>query len=342
VLLGSLRDIEVCLAAQASKLYHMGISQRIARSTLADANERRDWRIYAEFAQRLIARARTLYAADSFGVELNHTVYALDATTIDLCLSVFPWAPFRSTKAAVKTARAARSEGRNSQLYSHPRWQAVRGEGPRYADSRARRFLCDGPRISGLRASVHTRSSRQLFRHSRQAQHGRTACVLGFHGSQHRSDLRSTDRAERVLCDPTLPGAFAPHPVSRSGHRKEFGVPDQSRLAAAADNLRALQEPLADRVVLLFFKWIKQHLRIKRFYGTSENTVKTQICTAVAVYVLVAIIKKELNLKASLHTLLQILSVTLFEKLSLHQTLAELEDDSMATTSPNQLTLFGS
>jgi hypothetical protein len=335
----SLRDIEVCLAAQTSKLYHMGFSQRVARSTLADANERRDWRIYAEFAQRLIARARTLYAADSFGVELNHTVYALDATTIDLCLSVFPWAPFRSAKAAVKLHTLL----------------DLRGAIPSFI------HISDGKLHEVNVLDMLIPEPGAFYVMDRGYQDFVRLYALDQGGSffvtraKHNMDARrvysaSTDRSTGVICDQqiALNGFYAARHYPAHLRRIRYRDPETDKNLVFLTN-HGLLPPLTICALYksrwqieLFFKWIKQHLRIKRFYGTSENAVKTQIWTAVAVYVLVAIIKKELNLKASLHTLLQILSVTLFEKISLQQTLAELEDDSMNTTSPNQLTLFDS
>jgi hypothetical protein len=335
----SLRDIETCLAAQASKLYHMGIRQPVARTTLADANERRDWRLYAEFAQRLIARARTLYATESFGVELDHTVYALDATTIDLCLSMFPWAKFRSTKAAVKLhtlldlrgsipAFIHVSDGKLHDvnvldlLLPEPGAFYIMDRG--YLDF-ARLYVLDQAGSFFVTRAKRNMNARRLY-------------------------SATADRSTGLICDQTiaLNNFYAAKDYPAHLRRIRYRDPDTDKSLVFLTNHTLLPALTICALyksrwqVELFFKWIKQHLRIKRFFGTSENAVKTQIWIAVSVYVLVAIIKKELNLKASLHTLLQILSLTLFEKVSLQQTLAEIETDAMNLSSPNQLTLFDS
>ncbi len=335
----SLRDIETCLAAQASKLYHMGIRQPVARATLADANERRDWRLYADFAQRLIARARALYASESFGVDLDHTVYALDATTIDLCLSMFPWAEFRSTKAAVKLhtlldLRGAIpsfihiSDGKLHDvnvldlLLPEPGAFYIMDRG--YLDF-ARLYALDQAGSFFVTRAKSNMNARRLY----------SAAV---------------DRSTGLICDQTiaLNNFYAAKDYPAHLRRIRYRDPDTDKSLVFLTNHTLLPALTICALyksrwqVELFFKWIKQHLRIKRFYGTSENAVKTQIWIAVAVYVLVAILKKELNLKASLHTLLQILSLTLFEKVSLQQTLAEIETDPMSVASSNQMTLFDS
>lgn len=335
----SLRDIEACLMAQTSKLYHMGISQAVARSTLADANERRDWRIYAEFAQRLIARARTLYAADSFGVDLNHTVYALDATTIDLCLSMFPWALFRTTKAAVKLHTLLDLRGAipsfihisDGKLHDVNVLDLLLPEaGAFYVMDRG---YLDFARLYALDQAGSffvTRAKRNM--------------------DARRVYSAAIDRSTGLMCDQriALNGFYATQHYPAHLRRIRYRDPETHKSLVFLTNHGTLP-PLTFRALYkrrwqieLFFKWIKQHLRIKRFYGISENAVKTQIRTAVAIYVLVANIKKELNLKASLHTLLQILSVTLFEKVSLQQALAEIEIDPMSLISSNQLNLFDS
>ena len=335
----SLRDIEACLMAQTSKLYHMGISQAVARSTLADANERRDWRIYAEFAQRLIARARTLYAADSFGVDLNHTVYALDATTIDLCLSMFPWAPFRTTKAAVKLHTLLDLRGAipsfihisDGKLHDVNVLDLLLPEaGAFYVMDRG---YLDFARLYALDQADSffvTRAKRNM--------------------DARRVYSAAIDRSTGLMCDQriALNGFYAAQHYPAHLRRIRYRDPETHKSLVFLTNHGTLP-PLTICALYkrrwqieLFFKWIKQHLRIKRFYGISENAVKTQIWTAVAVYVLVAIIRKELNLNASLHTLLQILSVTLFEKVSLQQALAEIEINPMSLISSNQLNLFDS
>ena len=335
----SLRDIETCLAAQASKLYHMGFREPVRRATLADANEARDWRIYAEFAQRLIARARRLYAQDSFGVELDHTVYALDATTIDLCLSMFPWAAFRSTKAAVKLhtlldLRGAIpsfihvSDGKLHDvnvldlLLPEPGAFYVMDRG--YLDF-ARLYALDQAGSFFVTRAKRNMNARRLY----------SAAV---------------DRDTGLICDQTiaLNNFYAVRDYPAHLRRVRYRDPETDKNLVFLTNHTLLPALTICALyksrwqVELFFKWIKQHLRIKRFYGTSENAVKTQVWIAVSVYVLVAIIKKELQLEASLHTLLQILSVTLFEKMPLQQALADSADLALGLDSANQLTLFDS
>ena len=335
----SLRDIETCLSAQGKKLYHMGFREPIRRSTLADANERRDWRIYAEFAQRLIARARTLYAHESFGVELDHTVYALDATTIDLCLSMFPWAPFRSTKAAVKLHTLLDLRGAipsfihisDGKLHDVNVLDLLLPEaGAFYVMDRgyldfARLYALDQAGSFFVTRAKRNMNARRLY-------------------------SAPADRSTGLICDQTvaLNNFYAAQAYPAHLRRIRYRDPLTDKNLVFLTNHGLLPALTICALyksrwhVELFFKWVKQHLRIKRFYGTSENAVKTQIWIAVAVYVLVSIIKKELNLPASLHTLLQILSVTLFEKMPLHQALADLADPSVALDVSNQLTLFDS
>ena len=319
----SLRDIETCLSAQERKLYHMGFREPIRRSTLADANERRDWRIYAEFAQRLIARARTLYARESFGVELDHTVYALDATTIDLCLSMFPWAPFRSTKAAVKLHTLLDLRGAipsfihisDGKLHDVNVLDLLLPEaGAFYVMDRgyldfARLYALDQAGSFFVTRAKRNMNARRLY-------------------------SAPADRSTGLMCDQTvvLNNFYAAQAYPAHLRRIRYRDPLTDKNLVFLTNHGLLPALTICALyksrwhVELFFKWVKQHLRIKRFYGTSENAVKTQIWIAVAVYVLVSIIKKELNLPASLHTLLQILSVTLFEKMPLQQALADLAD----------------
>ncbi len=310
----SLRDIEACLSAQSSKLYHMGFRQPMRRSTLADANESRDWRIYAELAHRLIAQARKLYASDSFGVELTNTVYALDATTFDLCLSVFPWAPFRSTKAAIKLHTLLDLRGSipafihisNGKLYDVKVLDLLTPEaGAFYVMDRA---YTDFERLYAL------------------SQGGAFFVIRSKSNMDFRRVYSAfTDRSSGVMCDQTimLTGPLSSRRYPQHFRRIRFKHPESGKKLVFLTNhfhlpaLTICSLYKSRWEVELFFKWIKQHLRIKRFFGTSENAVKTQIWIAVSVYVLVAIIKRRLNLDASLHTLLQILSVTLFEKLDL-------------------------
>jgi Domain of unknown function (DUF4372)/Transposase DDE domain len=261
----SLHDIEVCLSAQASKLYHMGFRQPVRRSTLEHANETRDWRIYAEFAQRLIAEARKLYAGDSLGLELTNTVYALDSTTIDLCLSLFPWAHFRSTKAALKM---------------HTLLDLLR-HGSRYVDF-ARLYV-----LHQAGAFFVTRAKSNL--------------------DAHRVYSAPTDRETGIIADQTiaLDGNATRKDDPDHLRRVRFKDPESGKMLVFLTNQSALPATSICALdksrwqVELFFKWIKQHLRIKKFYGASDNAVKTQIWIAASVYVLVTIVKKRLALEAS-------------------------------------------
>ena len=333
----SLRDIEACLSAQVSKLYHMGFREPMRRSTLSDANEARDWRIYADFAQGLIRQARKLYAVESLGVELSETLYALDSTTIDLCLSVFPWALFRSTKAAVKMHTLLDLRGAipsfihisDGKLHDVNVLDLLIPEaGAIYVMDRG---YLDFERLHVLHqagAFFVTRAKSNL--------------------DAHRIYSAAVDRSTGIICDQT---------IALNGYYSQRHYPDHLRRIRFkdAETAKALVF-LTNQFVLpastvctlykarwqveLFFKWIKQHLRIKRFYGTSENAVKSQIWIAVSVYVLVAIVKKRLNLDASLYTLLQILSVTLFEKMPIYQTLIGNDSKSSDHVHCNQLNLF--
>jgi hypothetical protein len=333
----SLRDIEACLRAQAAKLYHMGFRQPVNRSTLADANERRDWRIYAEFAHRLIAQARRLYAHDSFGVDLNETVYALDSTTIDLCLSVFPWASFRVRKAAIKLHTLLDLRGAIPSF--------IHITDGKCADVKALDLLI--PEAGAF--YVLDRGYLDFQRLYTLSQSG------AFFVTRAKSNLAArrvyshpSDRASGVVCDQTirLTGQTSRVFYPQNLRRIRFNDPETGKALIFLTNhfqLPALTIAALYRSrwhVELFFKWIKQHLRIKRFFGTSENAVKTQIWIAVSVYVMVAIIKKRLRLEASLHTLLQILSITLFEKLELAQALTPADPTAYATDPANQFNLF--
>ncbi len=335
----SLRDIEVCLSAQAAKLYHMGFRKPVSRSTLADANERRDWRIYADFAQRLITQARKLYATDSFGVELSNTVYALDATTIDLCLSVFPWAPFRSTKAAIKLHTLLDLRGAipsfihisDGKLHDVNVLDLLLPEaGAFYVMDRAyvdfeRLYTLDQTGAFFVTRAKSNMDARRLYSAPTDRSTGlicdQTIVLNGFYSSQHYPQHLRRIRFKDPETDKTL--------VFLTNH---FQLPALTICALYKSRWQ----------VELFFKWIKQHLRIKRFFGTSENAVKSQIWIAVSVYVLIAIIKKRLNLDVSLHTLLQILSVTIFEKIELTQAVANSTFDENQPMFDNQLNLFDS
>lgn len=332
-----LRDIEACLRAQREKLYHMGIRSRVSRSTLADANEVRDWRIYADFAQRLIGMARKLYLDEPFGVDLKETVYALDTTTIDLCLSVFPWAPFRSTKAAVKMHTLLDLRG-NIPAFIH------------LSDGKMHEVnVLDQLQPEPGAFYVMDRGFLDFERLFRFHAAG------SFFVTRGKSNLRArrryshpVDRSTGLLCDQTivLTGFYSLRDFETPLRRIRFNDPKTGkRLVFLTNNfvLPALTITELYRCrwqVELFFKWIKQHLRIKQFYGTSENAVKTQIWIAVSVYVLVAIVKKRLNITASLYEMLQILSLTMFEQTPLNTLLARIPVAQNEGDLSNQLKLF--
>lgn len=333
----SLRDIEVSLSAQAAKLYHMGFRQEIKRSTLADANESRDWRVHAEFAQCLIAQARKLYIGDSFGIELENTAYALDSTTIDLCLSLFPWALFRTTKSAVKMHTLLDLRG-NIPSFIHI------SDG-KLGDVNVLDILPLEPAAFYIMDRGYLDFERLYAMHQAQA----------FFVTRAKSNTRfrriysaPVDRSTGIICDQTiaLTGMISRKDYPIHLRRIRFKEPETSKtlvfltnnFAVTAATICALYK--ARWQVELFFKWIKQHLRIKKFYGNSENAVKSQIWIAVSVYVLVAIVKKRLNLDASLYTLLQILSVTLFEKMPLQQAFPGGGCKNIDALQCNQLNLF--
>ena len=333
----SLRDIQACLRVAQPKLYHMGFRGTVARNTLAHANEVRDWRIYADFAQGLIATARTLYTSEPFGVELAATVYAFDSTTIDLCLALFPWATFRKRKGAVKLHTLLDLRGNiPTVLFITP--------GTVHDVN-----LLDALGVEAGAIYIVDRGYLDFARLYRLHQ------ALGFFVTRAKRhcrfrylDSRPVDRTTGVHSDQIvrLYGFYSHQGYPERLRRIRFCDPERRRWLVFLTNNFALPAPTIAQLykcrwqVELFFKWIKQHLRIKAFYGTSENAVKTQIWIAIAVYVLVAIVKKRLHLEASLYTILQILSVSLFEKIPLAQALtlsrgAELEDDP-----GNQLNLF--
>jgi hypothetical protein len=333
----SLRDIEACLRAQAGKLYHMGIKSRISRSTLADANEVRDWRIYADFAQSLIGIARRLYAEEPFGVDLKETVYALDASTIDLCLSVFAWAPFRSTKAAIKLHTLLDLRG-NIPTFLHI------SDGKLH-DVNVLDLLLPEPGAF----YVMDRGYIDFERLHRLHEAGSFFVTRAkFNLKAQRRYSRPVDRSTGLICDQTivLSGFYSRQDFDTPLRRIKFKDPKTGkRLVFLTNNFALPAITIADLYrcrwqVELFFKWIKQHLRIKVFFGTSENAVKTQIWIAVSVYVLVAIVKKRLNLSASLYEMLQILSLTIFEKMPLDQLLNNIVTENVQTLSANQLNLF--
>lgn len=333
----SLRDIEASLSAQSAKLYHMGIGLPIRRSTLADANERRDWRIYAEFAHRLIAQAREIYAEEDLGLDLKNTVYVLDSTTIDLCLSRFPWAPFRSTKAAVKMHTLLDLHGNIPSFIHIP-------NGKMHVVN-VLDLMIPEPAAIYIRDRAYLDFEQIFTLHD--------AGAFFVIPAKSNSDLRRiysapSDRAQGIICDRTvaLSGSYSQRSYPHHLRRIRFKDPETGKTLVFLTNLFgppptticALNK--ARWQVELFFKWIKQHLRIKKFYSTSENAVKVQIWTAVSVYVLVAIIKKRLNLDASLYTLLQVFSVTLCEKIPLNKDLFNTDHILENDMNSNQLNLF--
>ena len=333
----SLRDIEACLRAHQSKLYHMGIRSRVVRSTLSDANEQRDWRIYADFAQALIRIARPLYAEEDLGLELDNTVYALDASTIDLCLSVFPWALFRSTKSAVKLHTLLDLRG-NIPTFIHV------SDGKLH-DVNVLDILLPEAGAFYIMDRGYVDFERLFTLHMA----GAFFVIRAKSNTQYqRRYSRPVDKSTGVKCDQTIvltgvnTATDYPQPLRRIKYHDEntgktfnfltnnFSIPAQT----VADLYRYRWQ------VELFFKWIKQHLRIKSFFGTSENAVKTQLWIAISVYVLIAIIKKRLNLSTDLYTILQILSLTLFEKDPLEQMLANCDYKTESYDMDNQLNLF--
>ena len=333
----SLRDIEACMRAQREKLYHMGIRSRVSRSTLADANEVRDWRIYADFAQRLIGMARKLYVNEPFGVDLTDTVYALDTTTIDLCLSVFPWAPFRRAKAAVKLHTLLDLRG-NIPTFIH------------ISDGKVHEVnVLDQLLPEPGAFYIVDRGFLDFERLFRFHEAGSYFVIRGKSNLRiQRRYSQPVDRTTGVICDQTvgLTGFYSHKGFDTPLRRIRYKDPKTGkRLIFLTNNFALPALTIADLYrcrwqVELFFKWIKQHLRIKQFYGTSENAVKTQIWIAVSVYVLVAIVKKRLNIAASLYEMLQILSLTMFEKTPLNSLLSQLSIDQNDAHSANQLKLF--
>jgi hypothetical protein len=333
----SLRDIEACLLANQSKLYGMGFRTLVRRSTLADANEGRDWRIWADLAAVLIRRARKLYCHDSFGVELANTVYALDATTIDLCLSLFPWARFRSTKAAVKLHTLLDLRG------SIPAFIHI-SDGKTHEVS-----VLDMLPVEAGAFYLMDRGYLDFSRLYALHQAGAFFVTRAKRGmNARRVDSMPTNRTTGMICDQriVLNGHYSAKAYPEQLRRIRFKDPESGKTLVFLTNNTAL--PVSTIAALyksrwqveLFFKWIKQHLRIKRFIGNSENAVKTQIWCAIATYVLIAIIKKELQIDASLYTLLQILSVSVFEKTQLQQAFAGIDNISEQTDLNNQLNLF--
>jgi len=333
----SLRDIEACLRAQRSKLYHLGLRSVGARNTLANANAVRDWRIYADFAQSLIGIARPLYVDEPFGVDLKESVYALDTTTIDLCLSVFPWAPFRSTKAAVKLHTLLDLRG-NIPTFIHI------SDGKMHEVNILDQLL---PELGAC--SMMDRGFLDFERLYRVHEAGSVFVTRGKSNLKvQRRYSHPVDRATGLICDQTvvLTGFDSYKGFDAPLRRIRFKDPETDKTLIFLTNNFTLPAFTITELyrcrwqVELFFKWIKQHLRIKAFFGTSENAVKSQLWIAVSVYVLVAIVKKRLNLSASLYEILQILSLTMFERMPLDQLLAQVVADDIDYDSANQLFLF--
>ena len=333
----SLRDIEVCLTANQGKLFHMGMRGVPARSTLADALNLRDWRIYHALAMRLILRARDLYASDSLDVGLDATVYALDSTTIDLCLSLFDWAPFRSTKAAVKMHTLL----------------DLRGAIPAFI------HISDGKMhdvnvldILPMEAGAFYVMDRGYVDFARLYKMHQAGAFFVTRAKSNMNARRvystKTDRSTGVVCDQLIAmnGYYIAKDYPEHLRRVRFKDPETGKNLIFLTNNTTLPALTIAALyknrwqVELFFKWIKQHLRIKKFLGTSQNAVKTQIWCAVSTYVLIAIVKKELHLDASLYTLLQILSVTLFEKMPLQQAFTTNASVENQANLSNQMILF--
>ena len=333
----SLRDIQACLRAAQQKLYHMGIRSKVSRNTLAHANQVRDWRIYADFAQVLIGIARNLYIKEDFGVELDQTAYALDATIIDLCLSLFPWAKFRNRKGAVKlhTLIDLRGSIPAVVIITHGKIHEVTildelliEPGAIYIMDRG---YLDFKRLHGIHQS------------------------LGFFVTRAKSNFNfkrlysnRADKKKGVQCDQVvvLKGFYARKDYPDKLRRIRYYDAENKKVLVFLTNNFLLPAVTIAKLyrcrwqVELFFKWIKQHLRIKAFYGTTENAVKTQIWIAISVYVLVAVVKKRLKLSQSLYTILQILSVTLFEKIPLLQAFTYVDDVELNGDFYKQLNLF--
>jgi hypothetical protein len=333
----SLRDIEVCLATQRSKLYHCGLSGPVRRSSLADANERRDWRIYADFARTLIDIARPLYADTDLGLDLAATAYALDATTIDLCLSMFPWARFRKAKGAIKLHTMIEIHS------SIPVFIDITHG--KVHDVNVLDILTLDPGSFLVMDRGYLDFARLYALHQ----------ALAFFVTRAKSNLQfrrqhshSVDRSSGVRSDQTgiltgpLTSTLYPVPLRRVTY---YSVETAKRFVFLTNNFSVAPLTVASLYrsrwrIELFFKWIKQHLRIKRFFGTSANSVKTQIWIGVSVYVLIAIIKKRLGLKESLYTILQILSLSLFEKTPILSLFEDYDEQLETSDATNQLNLW--
>ncbi|WP_076791960.1 IS4 family transposase [Chlorobium sp. KB01] len=333
----SLRDITTCLLGMQNKLYHMGIRGKIARSTLAYANETRDWRIYQDFAHVLINHARELYSKDTFGVSLQETVYALDSTTIDLCLALFPWAKFRTYKGAVKMHTLLDLRG------NIPSFVAITDG--KVHDVNMLDVLIIEPGSFYIMDRGYIDFERLYFMHQAQ----------GFFVIRAKSNLsfkrrysHPVDKSTGVRCDQTIMLVTVKSAKEYPDKMRRIKYVDQQTgksYVFLTNNFELAPKVIADLYksrwqIELFFKWIKQHLRIKAFYGTSENAVKTQIWTAISAYVLIALVKKRMNLDITLYTFLQILSVSVFEKVDIKQLVTNSACTNEITYTCNQLNLF--
>lgn len=333
----SLRDIETCLLANQAKLYSMGFRSPVKRSTLADANEGRDWRIWADLAMLLIRRARKLYCSDSFGIDLDNIVYALDATTIDLCLSLFPWAPFRTTKAAVKLHTLLDLRG-NIPAFIHisdGKTHEVNVLDMLTFEAGAF-YVMDRGYLDFSRLFALHQAGAFFVTRTKRGMDARRVCSM------------PVDRSTGIICDQriSLNGYYISKDYPEQLRRIRFKNPESGKTLVFLTNNTVLPALTIAALyksrwqVELFFKWIKQHLRIKHFIGNSENAVKTQIWCAVSTYILIAIVKKELQIDAPLYSLLQILSVSVFEKTQLSQAFANSRLLQDQTNFANQLNLF--
>jgi hypothetical protein len=333
----SLRDIEACLRAQGGKLYHMGIRGKVSKSTLADANEVRDWRIYADLAHSLIPVARKLYLGEDFGLELDQTVYALDATTIDLCLSLFPWAEFRQTKSAIKLHTLLDLRG-NIPTFIHITEGKVHEVNilDELLPEAGAIYVMDRGYLDFFRLYSLTEASAFFVIRAKS----NLACKRLYSGK--------VDRSSGVLCDQTimLTGPTSSRYYPDKLRRVKVRDPETGKVIVLLSNNFKLPAATIAQLyrcrwqIELFFKWVKQNLRIKAFYGTSENAVKTQIWIAVTVYLLVAIMKKRLQIEASLYTILQVLSVSSFERIDINQLLKKSYYETDPDELDNQLNLF--
>ena len=333
----SLRDIEISLRVHSSKLYHIGIPSGVSRNTLANANQVRDWRIYADFAQQLIHTARPLYRAEAYGLDFDNTVYALDSSTIDLCLSLFPWAGFRKTKAAVKLHTLLDLQG-NIPTFIHISDGKLHDVNvmDMLLPERGAFYVMDRAYLDFTRLfRLHQLGSFFVLRSKSNT-------------TLRRLYSHPVERSTGVVCDQTvrLTGVKTAHHYPEKLRRIKYHDKQRNKTLEFLTNntalpaLRIAQLYRSRWQVELFFKWIKQHLRIKAFFGLSENAVKSQIWISVSVYVLIAIIKKRLHLDQSLYTILQSLSLALFEKDKLHQVITQTHYNPLQSELPNQLNLF--